>query len=249
MSLSLCLQVTALVLSAPQSLTAGAVLTFATPCALNPTSDACAVGVVYASDDSSARDIEALLEDSGFGVELLSMGSIGPDDLSEALLAERFEVLIFPWDLAPSNGSWSNAQLNTIRDARVPLLSMGLTGYYLYGEYGMSTGYPYGATGNAQKLYDSGSRHDIFTTPNTLPTDDSVTAYSAPVSTKGIYMPGYAPTDVDLVARVVEESSYTAITIENELLLYWSFHAGVESMTTDGRALFVNAVTYLEGLE
>jgi len=209
-------------------------------------SDACQVGLVYGSSDATASAFAAILNHSGVDTALIPATALRPDELSAELLVENFGVLVFPWDTAASNGMWTGEQLDTIREAELPILGMGLTGYYLYGAYGLETGYPWGATGSDSVIQVSDATHPVFAEPYALPAGE-IEVHDVTVTIKGIYMPDSPPAGVELLARSNRSSSYTALTIENDVLMYWAFHDGPANLTDDGRALFVNAVAWLAG--
>ena len=148
------------------------------------------IAYVFRSDDVTANDFKALLEASGFTVQLIPLPTVLATDFTV------FDLVIIADDTGslnewpPSVGGVS-AAADHIRAARKPVLGLGEGGYAYFGKFGKPIGWPNGWHGpqNTVRSDNVGASYWHVLNDFGSPPPALVRLYTEPVNEVGIYLP------------------------------------------------------------
>jgi len=194
------------------------------------------IGVVYVYDSSYAVDIDDYLDMMGFASDIIAR-----DDITSSSL-NGFDLLVVSGEATTISGSWTEVA-DLVLESGIPVMGMGVDGYYLFGEMGLETGYPNGEEVEQTSLDIADASHAVFSTPYNLSKDASMTAYVTLSSTAVIGVTQFD--DVKLLAYSGGTSVQSVLSVESEIYLAWGFSSSPISMSLKGKKLFTNAVVYL----
>ncbi len=201
-----------------------------------------AIAYVYRGDGVAAESFAGLLSTSGFSVTLVPLATVISTTLS------TYNLIIVADDTG-SLESWGPPTPPATADvvakltgANRPILGLGEGGYAFFGQLHSFIGWPngwHGPLASVTRAPNSG----YFSGPNPVGADP-VTLYSEPVNEVAIYLGGAVPSDVLPFGLEDRTAADHAPLIIQGCQQLWGFSGAPTTMTSDGKNLFVNAVSY-----
>jgi hypothetical protein len=200
------------------------------------------VAFVYDADLATANAFKSMIESN------LSNVLVTPIKKS-AVASTNFSgyagIIVGP---DAGNGySWNNAAaVNQIKNSGKPVLGMNRGGASLFQEMGLSINWGGSAVSTSETtLYVLQPSHAVFKQPKSIsvPGNRLIQVYGSAVDTVEPYAPNL-PGSVSRITRDNNNSNYMTLCQQGQHIL-WSYAGGPDKMTANGKALFVNVVSYL----
>ncbi len=199
------------------------------------------IACIYDTDVASADSYEALLEANGYAVTQVHMDDVATTDFS------AYGLIIVGQDTGFSD-TWGDApSVNAIEGSGKPIIGLYRGGASLFHELGLSISEEHGGFAPDQTgINVTDPSHTIFSSPNSMPVpgDGIVALYSSPCTLFNEYSGSLSPDAVPLGCTAVYSHSYYPL-VEEEQNVLWGFQASPDSMTQEGKDLFVNVVNHL----
>jgi hypothetical protein len=194
---------------------------------------------LYSDDTASAKYYTSLLVDSGYQADIVPLGKIADSDLS------KYNVIIIGPDT-----TWNDiTSVDAIKNSNRPLIGLGEGGYELFGHIGLGSGYPNGWHGSENSIYVTDPSHEIFQEPNSIEIpDDGILQLYESSGHVGIYIPS-ASTEMTMLGRETGNKEHYPLLLEDNKYIFWGFTASPESMTDNGKLLFINILAYMSGID
>jgi len=203
------------------------------------------VAFVFRSDNGDAAAYKSAIEAelSNVTVTTISMNNLASADLS------KYAAIIVSYD-SGGGSSWGNAtQVNKLKNAGVPILGIGDGGYAFFGKLGLAIGYPNAAHGAKNEFYVMDPNQSIYKQPNELsiPASRRLQVYGSTNDSVVMHL-DVVPANVTRFGQVVGDSDYYLLVLQANRYMLWGFNAGPGQMTTAGKDLLANLVSYLISL-
>jgi len=203
------------------------------------------VAYVFRSDNGTAAAFESAVEAelSNVAVTTISMNNLASADLSS------YAAIIVSAD-SGSGSSWGDASsVSKLQSTGVPILGLGDGRYVFIGKVGLAIGYPKGAHGPKNEFYVMDPNQSVYKQPNELsiPASRRLQVYSATNDAVLLHLET-VPSNVTRIGQVVGDSEYYLVLTQADRYMLWGFNAGPGQMTTAGKELFANLVSYLLSL-
>jgi hypothetical protein len=197
------------------------------------------VAYVVAQDSVTANQYRELLQQGGFAVTQIALGSLAATNLS------GYDLVIVGPDTG-SGASWGDAAAVTaLRDSHRPVLGLGTGGNAFFGKLGLPFGYSNATPSTGAATIALDPSHPLWGQPYAALADgqSSVTVYKDQGSPGVIVqlLPNAAAerlgrrSDTDKLYWLARQRSY----------MLWGFNLGPDAMTNKGKALFLNAAWLL----
>ncbi|WP_342303816.1 PEGA domain-containing protein [Methanolobus sp. ZRKC5] len=194
---------------------------------------------IYSADTTNAKSYVSLLEDNGYRVNMIPVSKVEDTDLSQ------YNVIITGTDT-----EWIDIDTVTaIRKSGRPVIGIGEGGYSLFGQIGLVCGHPNGWHGSVNSIYVVDASNTVFQEPNVIKISrDGILQLYSSTNHIGIYIPSMTE-EILMLGREPENKEHYPLLFEENRYFLWGFTASPESMTDNGKALFINTVAYMSGLE
>ncbi|RME82815.1 MAG: DNRLRE domain-containing protein [Caldilineae bacterium] len=207
----------------------------------NPLQQQGRIAYLFAEDELAATNFGELLQSEGWDVDVFALTQLKGVDLS------RYDVIILGADTG-NRADWGNPEAQAaVMNARRPVLGIEQGGYSFFGKLKLNMGYPNGATGGTNtSFFPVDPKHQIWHTPYDIPpgSDGSVLVYEKPQTLVAIH-DSRTDTSNLLLAKNGGHSEFNLLLGEARCYLQWGLHGDPSAMTSEGRRLFVNTVTFL----
>jgi hypothetical protein len=199
------------------------------------------IAYIYDTDVASADSYEALLEANGYAVTQVHMDDVATTDFS------TYGLVIVGQDTGFTY-TWGDAtSVSAIEGSGKPIIGLYRGGASLFQELGLSINYGHGGFGTDQTgVYVTDPSHTIFSYPNSIPVagDGIVALYSSNCTLLVEHSGSLSPDAIPLGCAAVFSHVYYPLVQEEQNVL-WGFQASPDSMTQEGKDLFVNVVNHL----
>lgn len=203
------------------------------------------IAYVFRSDTVTAAAFKALLESKGFTVQLVPLPTVLATNFAP------FDGIMIADDTGSLDG-WPNAapgmtpEAVHIHDAARPLLGLGEGGYAYLGKHGSPLGWPNGWHGPLDNVKPEtiGAAYWHFPTDFGAAPPDPLTLYNSASNRVGIHLPSVSGVEALGLEPPSSDHATLAAELENCNQL-WGYSDGPQTMTDQGKQLFVNAVVYL----
>jgi len=199
------------------------------------------IAYIYDTDVASADSYKALLEANGYVVTLVHMDDVATTDFS------TYGLIIVGQDTGDTY-TWGDASsVSAIEGSGKPIIGLYRGGASLFQELGLSINYEHGGFATDQTgINVTEPSHTIFSSPNSIPVpgDGIVALYSSNCTLLNEYSGSLSPDAVPLGCTAVYSHSYYPLVQEEQNVL-WGFQASPDTMTQEGKDLFVNVVNHL----
>ncbi len=197
------------------------------------------IAYVFRGNTLDASSFFNLLTSHGYTVDLIPLSSVLTTDFSvyQLILVADDTGSLNQWGLT----GFTAAQVAKLTLPNIPIIGLGEGGYAFFGQLSMFIGWPHGWHGPQIKVNPNpGAPPDFFI--GIAP--GSITHYTTPVNSVGIYTKPGIPPDVTLVADEVPPDDHTQIAFQGCRLL-WGASGNPLLMTADGQTMFLNSVGYM----
>jgi hypothetical protein len=203
------------------------------------------VAYVFRSDNGAAAAFESAIEAelSTVAVTTISMNNLASADLS------TYEAIIVSAD-SGSGSSWGDTTgVNKIKNAGVPVMGIGDGGYAFFGKLGLTIGYPNAAHGSKNEFYVMDPNQSIYKQPNeiSIPASRRLRTYGATNNSVLLHLE-VVPSNVTRIGQVVGDSDYYLLLLQANRYVLWGFNGRADQMTTAGKELLANLVSYMVSL-
>jgi len=198
------------------------------------------VAYLYLTDTQNRDQYKQLLESAGYVVDTIPLPRVADTDLS------TYSAVVVGSDTG-SGYTWGNdACVASILKARRPTIGIQFGGESLFGELGLPIGANHAWTATVSSVRAADPTHPIFNTPQKITIPDSgeiPIGYSH--STWAEYGPGSGA--AELLASQGNDADHYPIARDLNCV-EWGFEASPDQMSAEGRALFLNTLSYVQGL-
>jgi len=202
------------------------------------------VAFICLAKNDTAESFRSLLESYGCPTTLIKT-----DDVT-ALSLDSCELIIVANDTYLGHAWTEPNAIAAIEDSGKPIVGLGDGGYYLFGEFGLSIGFPNGAGSNYNDITVIDPTYSLFSTPYPIdiPQDGMLQLYT---ETRNISIYLWPEVPETVVALAIESSNpgYYPLAIEHDRYLLWGFTESPEKMTDIGRHVFINAVLWMANVD
>jgi len=191
---------------------------------------------IYDNDVEAAESFRSLLTGYGCATTLLELGEVATAALDSC------DIIIAGNDTG-SISRWGDAEsVAAIEGSGQPVVGLGEGGYALFGQLGLSIGWPNGGHGSRDSISVIDPSSSLFSVPYQIdvPEDGALQLYTATLHV-GLYL-WPMPETVTALGGEGGNPGYYPLALEHDRYLFWGFVESVENMTEAGKHLFVNAV-------
>jgi len=195
------------------------------------------VAYVYFEEIEMAESYQALLTTYGCPTTLI------PGDQVAATAFDAYDLVIAGTDTGYSR-VWADEQnVAAVEGSGKPVVGLGQGGYSYFGYLGLTIGRPHGAHDRGGAIEPVDPSHPLFSEPYPIEIPESgVLELCAETDLIHIYLYPAAPETVTTLGLDAGNPGYYSLVLENDRYLFWGFEANVDSLTEDGRKLFLNVV-------
>jgi uncharacterized repeat protein (TIGR01451 family) len=198
------------------------------------------IAYVFRGNTADATSFFNLLVTNGYTVTLVPLSDVLTTDFS------AFDLILVADDTGSLN-QWgltglTDSQVSQIKAGNKPIIGLGEGGYAFFGRLFLFIGWPNGWHGPDDNTANAGtgSAAAVFGALGS-----PLTTYNSPVNEASIYIQGQPlPSDVDPIGIEVPDTAHSNIILQGCRLL-WGYSGNPLSMVSDGRSLFLNAVSYM----
>jgi uncharacterized repeat protein (TIGR01451 family) len=198
------------------------------------------IAYVFRGNTIDATSFYNLLVGAGYSVDLVPLADVLTTDFS------AYDLILIADDTGNldqwGTPSLTAAQVTKITDGFKPIIGLGEGGYAFFGRIPLFIGWPNGWHGPQDQVKKSASAPGPYYTSLA---SDPVQQYTTPVNSVGIYT-GTKPLPADLIVVGQEVPTYDHASLaQQDCRLLWGASGNPLAMSTDGRTLFLNAVSYM----
>lgn len=198
------------------------------------------IAYVFRGNTIDATSFYNLLVGAGYSVDLVPLADVLTTDFS------AYDLILIADDTGNldqwGTPSLTAAQVTQITDGFKPIIGLGEGGYAFFGRVPLFIGWPNGWHGPQDQVKKSASAPGPYYTSLA---SDPVQQYTTPVNSVGIYT-GTKPLPADLIVVGQEVPTYDHASLaQQDCRLLWGASGNPLAMSTDGRTLFLNAVSYM----
>ena len=193
-----------------------------------------AVAYVHDTDARGAATFKKFLDAEGFAVELVARRAVARTDFT------KYGLIVIGSDT--ESDAWGD-DAKTIANSGKPVLALGEGGYTFFGRTGLKLdiGAPMGWHGNATSVLPVDATSPLWKAAE-VPAGKALTLYKQ-TNHVGIHLPK-PPANVVLLGREENDKTHYALVQQGDRYVLWGFTAGPDSMTADGRKVFVATCRY-----
>jgi hypothetical protein len=198
------------------------------------------VAILHSQDTSAADVYEAGLEQRGFDVTQVLIGSTESSNASmlddyDALMIDTFTGSLSNWD-------GNSKVVNAVQQSGRPVIGLGEGGYAYLGQVSSPIGWPNGAHGSSLQQFGVVSPpHPSLAGPRSVDTSSgNVTVTTSAMAYVTIYDPA-----VELVGRTGPDHYVDVIDPSAAGSALWGFHGVPSDYTSDGWNALANVINYL----
>lgn len=189
---------------------------------------------IYSSDTSSANSYKSLLDSNGLSTSLIYRDDVASSNFS------KYSLIIIGSDLDITDSQDDASIASVIDNSGKPILALGEGGYSFFGQLKLKTGSPNGWHGSENSIFVMNASKKIFNQPYaiTIPENNIIQLYTS-TDHVGIYLLS-VPSNVIPLGRESGDSDHYPLTVEKNKYVLWGFTGSPDTMTEDGKHLFVN---------
>jgi hypothetical protein len=210
-----------------------------------------AAKVLYLRTHSEALVAEDSVQALGYKALFDSLGHpttiVRTDGISGLSLAQYDVIAI--GDATGGGLGWAgdSATIATLKKSGKAVLALGNGGPVFLEKLGLWASWGQSAGTNSDGLVVTNPGHPIFTTPNAIviPPDNNLLLVSADPGGQALYVLGGTPADLVLFGSAMGDPGYAPLALEKNKYFYWGFSAPAGSLTTAGKRLIGNVLSYL----
>src|SRR5205814_65329 len=196
------------------------------------------VAYVYATDTASRDAFSTLLSARGYSVTGVSMASAETFDFSP------YWAIVIGHDTGSLSSWGTQAAVDKINNAGVPVVGVGEGGYAYFGKLGLNIGWPngwHGSGGTGVTVADA--TNALRSTPNLVSgtTGASVGLYATASSYVSVYYPTTTSGTV-AIGRESGDATHYPLIEQGACYALWGFDNSPTTMTVAGANLFENFV-------
>jgi uncharacterized repeat protein (TIGR01451 family) len=198
------------------------------------------IAYVFRGNTQDATSFYNLLVAHGYSVDLIPLSDVLTTDFSlyDLILIANDTGNLDQWG-TPGNTA---SQVAQIVAGFKPIIGLGEGGYAFFGRIPLFIGWPNGWHGPQDRMKKSSTAPTPYYTGLA---SDPVQHYTTPVNSVGIYTgTNPLPADLIVVGQEVPTSDHASLAQEDCRLL-WGASGNPLAMSTDGKTLFLNAVSYM----
>jgi uncharacterized repeat protein (TIGR01451 family) len=208
------------------------------------------IAYIFRGNTLDASSFYNLLVGAGYSVDLIPLGNVMTTVFRSPAGAPNYDLIIIAddtgdlnqWGSSPPPPGIDVAQVNHIRDARLPIIGLGEGGYAFFGKLSLFIGWPNGWHGPEKRVNKAAGAPVQYYNGIAV---DPVTVYTNPVNAVGIYLnPLPLPSDVFPIGLEDPTKDHASV-IQQGCRLLWGFSGNPLAMATDGKTMFLNAVGYM----
>ncbi|MBD3215706.1 MAG: hypothetical protein GF311_24050 [Candidatus Lokiarchaeota archaeon] len=189
------------------------------------------------NDDGTAPFYQEFLENNNYAVNLINFSDITTTNF------DNFGLIIINPGSGEQGSNWGDSNaVNSIDNSNKPILGIGEDGgYAFFGELGLSIGYPNGLTTSGDSLFVPDNSSSIFNEPYRI-SNGTIQVYNSSVFEKRIHIGDSPPSNLTILTRSSQGSTYSSVLKEGNEYIYWGFEISPNHMTDTGKKLFLNLV-------
>jgi hypothetical protein len=196
------------------------------------------VAYIYNTNTALRDDFVSYLQNQYEVVDPVAMAGVGSYNFAP-------DQVILVGDDTGSDASWGDAaRVAHLRAAGKPVIGLGRGGFALFGQLGLSIGYPFGATGGSGTLTLAIGSHRMFRTPHLISVAPTP-LYTSPQPMVTLQAStGTPPLHVTVLGMDTStKPNLAAQSVNGTCYLLWGFAGGPSVMTpTYGGWLLLNAL-------
>lgn len=210
---------------------AGCGLIFLAGCSdTGTTTPAAAIGYIYQSDVTTANTFKAFLDANGQQTDLISLSALDTTDLNS------YKLLI----VADDDTGWmwpgTDAQAQQIKASNLPVITIGAgAAMYSNAAFDLDIAYTNALIGSGSTV--SVAAPSYFTGITGAVQDATITILNSNVSV----VVGPHTDNVTSIGIYPADPNHDCISLQGQYAL-WGFKASPDTMTTDGKRLFLNLI-------
>jgi hypothetical protein len=192
---------------------------------------------IYDQDGGTAESYKKLLEANGVGVDLLHMDQVRRTELLP------YSLMIVGPDTGKLDKWGTQEVVEHIIKYQRPVLGLGEGGYAFFGRLQRNIGHPNGAHGTGNKVIRESLGDRFWHQPYEFEVEKERIwqLYTENSGRVEIFL-GEKPSGLTVFGYNDTNTLYADLVMESGFYMLWGFQLGPDSMTDDGRNLFVNVV-------
>lgn len=208
------------------------------------------VAYIYYGDTHDAYSFKSLLDDNGLSTNLINVSTITAETFA------GYDLIIIGHNTG-YDVTWrgSDLQVSIINNTNLPIIGLGNGGYTFFGSDGLHLriGYDWGNSSFSKTEIDViNSSHDIFNTPNDIPSGTIQLYASGWTGDMGVFLRQkvyylnmtIVPGNIEIFGKVPGSLNRYCLLNQDYRYFLWGFIEPRGRMTDLGTNLFINVVNF-----